>query len=78
MKWDKETQNPGYNVLHAIPDRDPNTLYVISKKNGGTGLYKVYVREAKTDPLRTIFVDKLLRDAKKFVDDLETLKGQVA
>lgn len=78
MKWDRETQNPGLHVIHATPERNPNTLYVISKKIGGTGLYKVYVRDSKTDPLRTIFVDPKLRDAKRFVDDLEELKGQQA
>lgn len=76
MKWTNESaQNPGYSVYYAIPDRDPNVLYVIRRKKK-TDTHKpvnwrVFARAQKTAPLKTIFDNDKMAVCKTFVEDWE-------
>lgn len=76
MKWTNESaDNPGYSVYYAIPERDPNVLYVIRQKKKSPTFtpktWRVFARSKKTEPLKTIFDDKKLADCKKFVKEWE-------
>lgn len=76
LTWSNASaDNPGYSVWHATPKRDPNVLYVIRQKKKAPGFtpvgWRVFVRNTKAEPLKTIFMDKKLATCKTFVADLE-------
>lgn len=80
MKWTNESaENPGFSVYFAIPERDPNVLYVIRQKKKTPTFkpvnWRVFARAQQGAKLKTIFDAKKLSEAKKFVADWEDTIG---
>jgi hypothetical protein len=90
LKWrNASNDNPGFTVWYANPERNPNVLYAIRRKRptkrrslDQTGaaktpnVWRVFMRSAPAEPLRTIFVAPTLDGeggAKTFVQDWEEM-----
>lgn len=76
LKWVNASEdNPGYTVWHTTPERDPNVLYAIRRKRAKRGFkpvgWRVFVRGATGDPLKTIYLAQTLKEAKTFVQEWE-------
>jgi hypothetical protein len=76
MKWINESKNnAGFSVYYAIPDRDPNVLYVIQRKRATPEfkptIWRTFARTSKTEPLKTIFTDEKKGVCEEFVEELE-------
>lgn len=61
MKWTNESaERPGYSIWQTqVGDR----LYQAQMK-AGIGIWRLFVRDRETEPLRTIFVGDKLKDCK--------------
>lgn len=76
LKWTNESKNnPGHSVYYTVPDRDPQTLYVIRQKRKTAKFtpvgWRVFVRTMDGEALQTIYLGETLKECKAFVQDWE-------
>jgi hypothetical protein len=75
VNWNNASdENHGFSVYYYDDEERPGIRYVIHHKRGGTGLWKLLIRETPDEPLRVIYVGQTMKECKAYAEEYRALR----